>query len=184
LNYPKRLDKFLRVHLSFIFPIFLFLQMAVPSHSLRQMKIIPFEYHIYGNNGFKMAGKARLRSPKIIRDLVLPQDGAAGFTFDLPTEDVMPRFTPRNGKVGFVSGDFFRRCRIVTTAEKPNPLGGIWMKICLQHMDTQEVLFLTASNFVPVGVRSVPAVAEGWHIFCSDVVAPSPFWANAQAGLA
>jgi len=151
--------------------------------SLREMISYPEEYHIYGNNNFYRTGPARLRSPDIIRTLDVPVLTTVGFTFGVPTDDVRPRFTPRDGVLGSISAEFLANMRIVQVAEKRNPDGHIWMKFCLQHNTTREVLFLATSNYLPAEA-SVPAVADGWFVFKSDIVAPGQFWANVKVALA
>ena len=151
--------------------------------SLRQMKPYPEEYHIYGNNNFYRAGPVRLRSPDVIRALEVPTTSTAGFMFGIPAEADMPLFIPHDGRLGSISTDFLTNTHIVEVAEKTHIDGRRWMKVCLQHNETREVLFLTASNYLPEEA-SVPALAKGWYIFKSDIVAPGKFWANVKTLLA
>ena len=55
--------------------------------------------------------------------------------------------------------------------------GKITIKAALKHRTTGAVVLLTGTNMKPKE-RTVDSLAEGWHSYTADMVAPAIFWDN------
>jgi len=141
------------------------------------------EYH-YQDKHINLMGESRLRDRDFLKNIVVPtnlhQEGWASCPFN---DEIKHILTPQEGKVANVPFGLWEDWRVLTLIKKVKANGSIVYKVALQQKSTEKVLMYFVSTDLPERRKS-PSMANGWHVFHADIVAPAFFWNDLKARLA